>query len=71
MLYAVLDTNVIVSALLKKNSIPAYILEQAFIGDVIPVFSYGIINEYNNVLSEILFMNNTLTWLLGMLNIFR
>ena len=50
MLYAVLDTNVVVSALLKKNSIPAYILEQAFIGDVIPVFSDGIINEYNNVL---------------------
>jgi predicted nucleic acid-binding protein len=35
--YAVLDTNVLVSALLKNGSVPWQVAEEALHGDIIPV----------------------------------
>ena len=48
--FAVLDTNVIVSALLGKNSIPAKILDEALSGSIIPLFDNAILDEYEDVL---------------------
>lgn len=48
--YAVIDTNVIVSAMLKWNSIPGYIMELAFDGPIIPVYNSDILKEYREVL---------------------
>ena len=47
--FAVLDTNVIVSALLGKNSIPAKILDEALSGSIIPLFDNAILDEYEDV----------------------
>lgn len=48
--YAVIDTNVIVSAFLKSDSIPDKILRHALIGSIIPLLSEEILNEYRDVL---------------------
>lgn len=48
--YAVLDTNVLVSALLKKDSVPAIILRHASNGAIIPLYSKEIFDEYRDVL---------------------
>mgnify|MGYP007069882917 CR=1 FL=1 len=37
--YAVLDTNVLVSALLKMGSVPGQVAEEALNGDIIPVLT--------------------------------
>ena len=50
--YAVIDTNVIVSALLKWNSVPGVVLQAVFNGFVIPVYNDEILNEYRNVLNR-------------------
>ena len=50
--YAVIDTNVLVSAMLKWNSVPGSILELVFDGPIIPVLNAGILNEYRTVLSR-------------------
>ncbi|MGN0181212.1 MAG: putative toxin-antitoxin system toxin component, PIN family [Candidatus Ornithomonoglobus sp.] len=50
--YAVIDTNVIVSAMLKWNSIPGNIMELTFSGTIIPVINDEIIAEYIKVLSR-------------------
>ena len=50
--YAVIDTNVIVSALLKWNSVPGVVLQAVFNGFVVPVFNNEILNEYRNVLNR-------------------
>ena len=50
--YGVIDTNVLVSAVLKRDSIPGTIIELAMNGLVIPVLNDDIINEYRNVLSR-------------------
>ena len=50
--YAVIDTNVIVSALLKSTSVPGNILELTFCGTITPLISPEIISEYRNVLSR-------------------
>ncbi len=49
-LLAVLDTNVLVSALLKKNSTPDFIVKKAMRGDFIPILNDDILAEYNDVL---------------------
>lgn len=49
--YAVIDTNVLVSAMLKWNSVPGHIIELVFDGLIVPVFSREIIEEYKEVLS--------------------
>ena len=38
-LYAVIDTNVLVSALLRWDSVPGAVLEQALIGSIVPLLS--------------------------------
>ena len=48
--FAVIDTNVIVSALLKYPSIPSSILEFAFTGTIVPIFNEDILEEYRTVL---------------------
>ena len=48
--YAVIDTNVLVSAMLKWDSVPGNIMELAFNGPVIPVLNEEIFNEYREVL---------------------
>lgn len=48
--YAVLDTNVIVSAMIKWDSVPGNILEYAFKGRIIPVLNEEIVKEYRTVL---------------------
>ncbi len=50
--WAVLDTNVLVSALLKKDSPPWHILEEALCGEIIPILHSDIISEYEEVLNR-------------------
>lgn len=50
--YAVIDTNVIVSAFIKFNSIPGAILTYVFEGLIKPLLSDAIIEEYRTVLSR-------------------
>lgn len=47
--YAVIDTNVLISALLKENSVPAKIIEYIADGIIIPLVSDNIIREYVSV----------------------
>lgn len=48
--YAVLDTNVIVSAMLRWQSVPGSILELVFDGKIVPVLNKEIMDEYRKVL---------------------
>ena len=48
--YAVLDTNVLVSAMLNIQSVPGLIFTEALIGDIIPILHTEIIEEYSEVL---------------------
>lgn len=48
--YAVVDTNVLVSALLKEGSIPYQIIEYIRSKKIIPLFNEDIITEYIEVL---------------------
>jgi len=50
LLYAVIDTNVLVSAFLKENSVPRYIIDYMYAGKIIPVYNEEIIAEYSAVL---------------------
>ena len=51
-IFCVVDTNVIVSALLKRTSIPGKVVQHVLAGIVIPVFSKEILSEYMEVLSR-------------------
>lgn len=48
--YAVLDTNVIVSAMLKWDSIPGNVIEFVFDGIITPILNDAILSEYYEVL---------------------
>ena len=48
--YAVIDTNVLVSAFLKENSIPDEVLQLALDGPIIPLLNIDILDEYKEVL---------------------
>lgn len=52
MTFAVIDTNVLVSALLEKseNAPSVQIAQRLFTGDIIPLYSQDIMNEYYEVL---------------------
>ena len=52
MLYAVIDTNVLVSAMFNFNSVPGLLTEQALTGNIIPVLHEDILSEYRGVLSR-------------------
>lgn len=53
-IYAIIDTNVIVSALISKNpqSPPVQVLRETLCGNIIPLYHSDIINEYFEVLSR-------------------
>lgn len=48
--YAIIDTNVLVSAMLKWTSVPGNIMEFAFSGVIIPILNERIVTEYREVL---------------------
>ena len=48
--YAVIDTNVLVSAAMKPESVPGQVLELVLDGVIIPILNKTIINEYRDVL---------------------
>lgn len=50
--YAVLDTNVLVSAMLKDTSIPGQVVVEALIGGIIPLYNNEILTEYADVLAR-------------------
>ena len=50
--YAVIDTNVLVSAMLKWTSVPSSIIEFAFSGVIISVLNEKIVGEYREVLTR-------------------
>ena len=52
MVYAVIDTNVFISALITKNSEASTVkvLEAVLIGDIVPLYHEDIIAEYDEVL---------------------
>lgn len=50
--HAVIDTNVLVSSLLKRGSIPAKILDLVISGIIVPLFNEEILEEYGDVLSR-------------------
>lgn len=52
--FAVIDTNVIVSALISKDldSYPLAVMARVYSGEITPVFNDEIINEYKEVLSR-------------------
>ena len=50
--YVVIDTNVLVSAVLKSHSVPGSIVELAFDGPSIPILNEAIEKEYREVLSR-------------------
>ena len=50
--YAVIDTNVLVSAMLKWQSVPGSIMEFSLEGIIVPVLNDEIVAEYRAVLSR-------------------
>ena len=50
--YAVIDTNVLVSAVLKPSSVPSRVIEHALSGKIIPLFNDEILAEYREVLGR-------------------
>lgn len=50
--YAVIDTNVIVSSVIKSDSIPGLIVELAIKGNIVMLFNDDIVKEYRDVLSR-------------------
>ena len=56
--YAVIDTNVPVSAMLKPGSIPDKIIDHALHGKIIPVLNEEFLTEYKEVLSRPKFKNS-------------
>ncbi len=50
--YAVIDTNVLVSAMLKVQSVPGQIANAALLGDLIPLLCDEIVKEYREVLAR-------------------
>lgn len=50
--YAVIDTNIIVSSMLKHNSIPGEIIDLVFSQTIIPLLNDEILEEYRDVLTR-------------------
>ena len=57
MIYAVIDTNVLVSALLthNKQSATIQVMEAMFANKIVPLYNEEIINEYEDVLHRVKF----------------
>ena len=45
-----IDTNVLVSAMLKENSVPGLVLKHVFDGNLVPLLNDKILEEYQEVL---------------------
>ncbi len=50
--YAVIDTNVLVSAMLKWDSVPGTVLELTYGGTIIPLLNADVVKEYRDVLAR-------------------
>ena len=50
--FAVIDTNVLVSSFLKRDSIPNKIIRYCLEGPIVPLLNYEIFNEYVDVLTR-------------------
>lgn len=50
--FVVIDTNVLVSAMLKKNTPPDKLIRHVFAGNIIPLLNEEILNEYREVLNR-------------------
>ncbi len=50
--YAVIDTNVLVSAMLKFQSVPGQVANEALLGKIIPLLCDEIVAEYREVLAR-------------------
>lgn len=50
--YAVIDTNVLVSAMLKVQSVPGQVANEALLGELIPLLCDEIVAEYREVLAR-------------------
>ena len=48
--YAVIDTNVLVSALIRRESVPGLVVNHALEGKIISLINAEILEEYNDVL---------------------
>lgn len=48
--YAVIDTNVLVSAAMNPESVPGHVLELVLGGVIVPILNKEIIDEYHDVL---------------------
>ena len=72
--YAVIDTNVLISALLSKheNAATVQVLDKLLNGEVIPFYSNEILSEYNEVLrrKKFKFSDEVITVLLGVIEQF-
>ena len=47
-----LDTNILVSALLSRGGSPAKVLSLVFAGELVPCFDWRILEEYSEILSR-------------------
>ncbi len=50
--YAVIDTNVLVSAVLRFSSVPGAVAKEMLVGRIIPLLNDEILAEYREVLSR-------------------
>ena len=50
--YAVIDTNVLVSSMLKRNSLPGKIMDYVVLGKIVPLLNKNILTEYIEVISR-------------------
>jgi len=50
--YAVIDTNVLISAMLRWESVPGSVTEETLTGRIIPLLNDEIIAEYRDVLNR-------------------
>lgn len=48
--YAVIDTNVLVSAMLRADSVPGTVIKEVLTGRIIPLVSSEVLAEYEDVL---------------------
>ena len=48
--YAVIDTNVVVSSMFRKGSVPGKIIDYAISGEIVPLLNDEILSEYEEVL---------------------
>lgn len=67
--FAVIDTNVIVSAFIKNGSIPDQVIRYVYNGTITPILNESILSEYRDVLSrpKLNFPENITNRLLGVM----